>query len=81
MELISKIGQIIFIIVLVYLWNKLIVKLVIRKVVDFHKKNNVENLNRQPIKFFVENDSNIIKIARFIYWFGGVIIIFGIIRE
>ncbi|PZW37627.1 hypothetical protein LX95_02872 [Mesonia algae] len=81
MELTSKIGQILFIIVLIYLWNKFIVKLIIGKVVNFHKKNNAKNLNKQPIKFFVENELKIIKIARLIYWFGGIIIIFGIIKE
>ena len=81
MELISKIGQILFIVVLIYLWNKFIVKLLIGTVVNFHKKNNVKNLNKQPIKFFVENELKIINIAKLFYWFGGIIIIVGIITE
>ncbi|WP_165734419.1 hypothetical protein [Polaribacter sp. 20A6] len=81
MELISKIGQILFIVVLIYLWNKFIVKLLIGTVVNFHKKNNVKNLNKQPIKFFVKNELKIINMARLFYWFGGIIIIIGIITE
>jgi len=81
MEVISKIGQIIFVVVLIYLWNKYIVKLIIGKVINFHKKNNKQNLNKQPIKFFVKNELNIIKISRFFYWFGGIIIVIGILTE
>jgi len=81
MDLISKIGQILLILGLIYLWNKYIVELIIGKVIGFHKKNNKQNLNKQPIKFFVENESNIINFGKIFYWFGGIIIILGIITE
>ena len=81
MDLISKIGQILLILGIIYLWNKYIVKLIIEKVIGFHKKNNKKNLNKQPIKFFVENESNIINFGKAFYWFVGIIIILGIINE
>ncbi|PCI06845.1 MAG: hypothetical protein COB73_09315 [Flavobacteriaceae bacterium] len=67
MDLISKIGQILLILGIIYLWNKYIVKLIIGKVIGFHKKNNKQNLNKQPMKFFVKNELNIINISIIFY--------------
>jgi F420-0:gamma-glutamyl ligase-like protein len=81
MDLISKIGQILLILVVIYLWNRYVVKLIIGELIGFHRKNNERNLNKQPIKFFVENELNIINFVKAFYWFGGIIIILGIINE
>jgi hypothetical protein len=51
----------------------------IKLLVGFHKKNNVKNLNKQPIKFVVENEKNIYNFAAGFYWIGAIIISFGIL--
>ena len=79
MDLISKIGQILLILVLIHLWNRYVVKMIFGDISEFHKKNNKRNLNKQPIKFFVENELIIINFAKAFYWFGGIIIILEII--
>lgn len=42
--------------------------------VRFHKNNNVKNLNKQPIKFVVENEKNIYNFAAGFYWVGAILI-------
>ncbi len=76
MDLLAKIGQVLLILSLIYLWNKFIIKTLIQHLVGFHKRNNPENINKLPLKLLIENEFKIIKFAQYFYWFGGVIISF-----
>ena len=38
------------------------------------KSNNKNNLDKQPVKFFINNELNIINFAQYFYWFGGIVI-------
>ena len=42
----------------------------IKWLVGFHKRNNIKNLDKQPIKFLVQNENNIYKFAAGFYWVG-----------
>ena len=53
MDYLIKIGQILFILFVVFLWNKFIITTIVKKVVGFHKSNNKNNLDKQPVKFFI----------------------------
>jgi hypothetical protein len=79
MDVLIKIGQVLAIIIVIYLWNKFIIKRLIMKVTDFHRTNNSENTLKQPIKFFVVNELKIIKFAQYFYWFGAIIMSIGIL--
>ncbi|MDQ7918488.1 hypothetical protein RBU60_12995 [Mesonia sp. MT50] len=74
MNLLIKILIIPFIFGGVYLWNRFIIKNVIKGLIGFHKKYNVQNLHRQPVKFVVEHEQEIYKFASGFYWLGAVII-------
>ena len=79
MDILTNVVQVLLILTIVYLWNRFIVKFLIQKVVNFQKKYNSENLNSQPIKFFVENELSIIKFGQSFYWFGAIFICFNIL--
>ncbi|MGJ8745649.1 hypothetical protein [Polaribacter sp.] len=79
MDFLIKIGQIALILVVIYLWNTFIIKKIIQKVIGYHKKYNSNNIDKQPIKFFVDHELNIIKYAQYFYWLGGLLISLGIL--
>ncbi len=81
MTIIEKLGSILLITLIVYLWNKFITPFVINRVVTFHNNHNSKNLGRQPIKFVVQNEASIIKIISISYWLAATLIIFGIIKD
>lgn len=47
-------------------------------IVAFHQKNNASNLGRQPIKFFIENQTKLKQVASVIWFLGSVLILYGI---
>ena len=48
-------------------------------VINFHITHNAENIHRQPVKFFIENQ-NAIKLAfSYIFFFGSFIMFYGVI--
>lgn len=79
MNLLSKIGLILLFMVLIYLWNRFVVRILVSSLVSFHKRNNSKNLDKQPIKFLVNNESYLIQSLAVFYWLGGAIIAFGIL--
>jgi hypothetical protein len=79
MDILLKIFKILILLLVIYLWNRIIVKNMIKRLVEFHKKNNVQNLNKQPIKYIIENEMNICNFAAGFYWIGGIIISLGIL--
>lgn len=70
MEILIKILKILILCLVIYLWNRFIVKNMIKALVGFHKRNNIKNLNKQPIKFLVQNEHSIYNFAAGFYWIG-----------
>ena len=68
MEFLSKIASLLFILFLLFLWNKFVVPFLVKLITGFHKRNNKQNLNRQPIKFVIENELKIIRFIQVFYW-------------
>ncbi|WP_367391516.1 hypothetical protein [Lewinella sp. LCG006] len=58
----------------IYLWNRFLVKNMIKGLIGFHKTFNAENLNRQPVKFVIENEEGINKAFTGFFWVGAVLI-------
>jgi hypothetical protein len=79
MYFLLKFGQIIIILIVIYLWNTYLINTLIKSVIISHKRNNTANITKQPIKFFVDNEKNIIKFGQYFYWFGGLIISLNIL--
>ena len=81
MEFLSKIASLLFILFLLFLWNKFVVPFLVKLITSFHKRNNKQNLNRQPIKFVIENELKIIRFIQVFYWIGGILLLIsGIIN-
>lgn len=74
MVVVEKLILVLFIFIVIYFWNRFAVPYIIHSSINFHKKNNFENIDKQPIKFFIDNNNRIIKIKRIFYWVGFVII-------
>ena len=79
MDLFSRIGAVFLLAVVIYLWNSYVVTTIITTLNNFHKKHNAKNINREPVRFFVENESNVIKCVGYFYWIAGALIAYGII--
>ncbi|TCD11009.1 hypothetical protein EZ449_05780 [Pedobacter frigidisoli] len=47
-------------------------------VVKFHQRNNAANLASQPIKFFVDNQTMLKRVATLIWFFGSGLMLYGI---
>ena len=78
MDFLSKIEDIVLFALLIYLFNRYIVKVIIQKMVRFHKKHT--DIDRNPaIRFFVNNEQKIISFACNFYWLGGVLIALSIL--
>lgn len=79
MNIIGRLMLIFFVFEIIYLWNRFVITFMVKRLTNFHKKYNSSNLHRQPIKFFIDNESYIIKYFGWFYWFGGVIIAIGLL--
>ena len=69
----EKIVKIVMILFVIYLWNRFIIKPVLKNFIATNKKINEKNLYKKPINFLVENETNFIKYAQYFYWFGGIV--------
>lgn len=74
MEFLNVFFSILFFLIVVYYWNKYVIEFMINRTEKFHKEHNFSNLNKQPLKFFLQNKNVIIKFAKAFYWIGFVII-------
>ncbi len=81
MEAWNRILEVFLLFGFIFLWNRFVVKYMIKSVGNFHKKNNSKNLNKQPIKFFIDNEDSIHKVFSAFYWFGGIVIAYGILFD
>lgn len=73
MTFIEKILKVLMILVVIYLWNRFIIKTMLKNFIALNKRRNEQNTYKQPINFLVENEVNIIKYAQYFYWFGGIL--------
>lgn len=73
MDLLFKILKILSLFLVVYLWNRFIIKNMLRGLVRFHKKNNAKNIDKQPIKFLIQKENKIYNFAAGFYWVGIVL--------
>ena len=78
MTIFEKLGQVLLIFATVAIWNRFVPQWMIGSAFRFHKKHNANNLHKQPIKFFIEHEADLIKIVKAFYWFGFAIIAFGL---
>ena len=46
----------------------------INTLVNFYKRNNSQNMDKQPIKFLVNNQNNIYTFYALTFWLGGIVI-------
>jgi len=65
------------VLVMINLFNQLFFYM-LDTVLAFHQKNNSANLERQPLKFFIENQMNIKRAATIIWFLGSTIMFYGI---
>ena len=79
MNFLGKTGNILMILIFIYFWNKYIVTQILKKITGFHKKYNLKNINKQPIKFVINKELKIIKLTQYFYWIGAIIISFQIL--
>ena len=61
------------IIIFIYLWNHFLIPFMIGTVVKFHKRHNKENLNKQPVKFLIQNESKIVFVYQSFFWIGAIL--------
>ena len=47
-------------------------------IINFHQKNNINNISKQPIKFIIVNQSNIKAAATTLWFLGSVLMLYGI---
>lgn len=81
MESLNKLLTILILFIVVFFWNKYIVEYIFNRPEKFHKKHNADNLNRQPIKFYLENKTKLIKFAKWFYWVGFIMFTIMILTD
>lgn len=64
-----------------FFWNKYVVEYILNRPEKFHNKHNANNLDKQPIKFYLQNKSKIIKFAKGFYWIGFIILTIMILTD
>lgn len=74
MEFLNKLLTILILFVVIFFWNKYVVEFIFNRPGKFHKKHNANNLDKQPIKFYLKNKNVIIKFAKGFYWIGFIIL-------
>jgi len=81
MTLTQKICFIIILLVVIFLWNRVVPRHLIQSVNDFHRHRNKNNIDKQPIKFFLDNEKMLIRMLKMIYWFGFMLMSYTILFE
>lgn len=79
MSILTKIILIVILILIFYLWNRFIVKNMIKWFIWFHSKNSGKYLNKQTIRFIVEKEQNIYNFVAGFFWVGVILISVSII--
>ncbi len=81
MSLLYKFGVAVVIIGFIYLWNRFVIRTMIKLLIGFHRKYNSSNLERQPIRFFVNNEDQIVRFFEGFFWIGGAVAVFGFFQN
>ena len=79
MSYFEKILFVLFILLIIYLWNRFVITTIVKKLIGFHKKYNPANLHRQPIKFVVDNEKNIVKYIQYFYWLAAIVMCYQLL--
>jgi len=74
--LLDKIFPTVVIIILIYFWNKYIVKYIVNYIASFNLDNNLNTEKKRT--FFINNEKNIIYYGRLFYWFCAMFLIINI---
>jgi len=74
MGILNKLLTFLILFVVVFFWNNYILEFIFNRPEKFHKKHNAANLDKQPIKFYLQNKSKIIKFAKLFYWIAFIIL-------
>lgn len=74
MEFLNLFFTLLFLSIVIFFWNKYVIEFMINRLEKFHKNHNVTNLDKQPIKFFIQNKHQIIKFAKAFYWIAFIFI-------
>lgn len=81
MDISQKVIKILILFIVIFLWNKFVVKILLKQSIALHKKVNAQKLDKQPIKFLIENEKNIYNFAVWFYWIGFVFISLNILLK
>jgi hypothetical protein len=79
LTVIEKIGTLAILFAVVWIWNRYIPKVIFRKVIRFHEKNNAKNIDKQPLKFLVDHEEKMVSGVRIVYWIAAIIVGLGIL--
>jgi hypothetical protein len=55
-----------------------LVAILIKRTIDWHREHNSANLHRQPIRFAIERQEQLITLATYFYFIGSLLILGGI---
>lgn len=50
----------------------------LQHVIQFHQQHNAANVHRQPIKFFVDNQHTMMRVATVIWFLGSALMLYGV---
>lgn len=67
----AKLIQIVIILGVILIVNRLVVPWMVSGVVRYHKQYNTENLDKGPVRFLIKHEHNLIRVFKMCYWFGG----------
>lgn len=73
--------KLVTLLICIHFWNRIIVKNMLKWLIDFHKKYNRQNLNKQPIQFVIENEKRIYNFFAGFYWVGAITIVIVILTK
>lgn len=64
-------------ILVIILFIKIMVPIMLDSLIDFHKTYNVANINRNPVKFFIEKRNLILNGFYLVSFLGSILMLYG----
>ena len=55
-----------------------LIAILVKRVIDWHRENNSANLHRQPIRFAIERQEQLINFANYFYFASSLLVLWGI---
>ena len=81
MEILVKIILIVFLFIIIYVWNRFVPSFLIKSGTSFHKTYNQKNLTKQPVKFVITYEDKIIMLFKSFYWIAFLAFVYLIITN